>query len=323
MRASQDFLLDVLASIDHQSDLLDRILLVVIAQANLQAIASDHTLQLRYATLEAPPPDELRRPVSISAVATIIGIPFETARRRVRRLVDAGACELSNGGVRLPERSWAQPVVTSFLSGTYELARRLYVHLKADGDLPELMPHARQPRYNGSPPVRIVARAALDHFLRMVEVLTVGHGGLAMALVLLAAQRENLRPGQAAGNHGACTVGHALPARASRIARFLKLPETTVRRRLKQAAARGWCKLGKQGAIVTSTFATRPEYRAAERATYTSLFRLLGSLQSFGVLPLWDEPASPSSASLNVDRTDGYYEHDIGAAGGPIPLQAT
>ena len=38
-------------------------------------------------------PDEMRRPVSILSVASFLGLPYETVRRHMHRLVEDGWCE--------------------------------------------------------------------------------------------------------------------------------------------------------------------------------------------------------------------------------------
>ncbi len=48
------------------------------------------------------PPDSVRKPVSILAVAGSLGLPFETTRRHVSKLIAAGACKRVRGGVIVP-----------------------------------------------------------------------------------------------------------------------------------------------------------------------------------------------------------------------------
>jgi hypothetical protein len=48
------------------------------------------------------PPDELRRPVSVLALARSLDLPFETTRRHVQALEAAGRCVRVRGGVIVP-----------------------------------------------------------------------------------------------------------------------------------------------------------------------------------------------------------------------------
>ena len=56
----------------------------------------------RYAGLDQNPPDEARRPISIGRVAESLGLPYETARRHVARLLDTKVCVRVRGGVIVP-----------------------------------------------------------------------------------------------------------------------------------------------------------------------------------------------------------------------------
>jgi DNA-binding Lrp family transcriptional regulator len=56
----------------------------------------------RYAGLDENPPDAARRPISIGRVAESLGLPYETTRRHVARLIEAKVCERVRGGVIVP-----------------------------------------------------------------------------------------------------------------------------------------------------------------------------------------------------------------------------
>ena len=50
-----------------------------------------------YASMDSAPPDALRRPVSILAVAGTLGLPYETTRRHVQKLLKIGWCKRVKG----------------------------------------------------------------------------------------------------------------------------------------------------------------------------------------------------------------------------------
>jgi hypothetical protein len=57
----------------------------------------------RYAGEDEPPPDELRRPISIGRLAASLGFPYETMRQHVGRLVRADVCRQVEGGLIVPQ----------------------------------------------------------------------------------------------------------------------------------------------------------------------------------------------------------------------------
>src|SRR5665213_1096449 len=108
-RLAMAYLLDAIAVFRGGEHLLDALLTSAISQANVAPITRQADLQVTYAAPEAPPPDDMRRPVSINALATSLGLPFETVRRRVRGLLDRGTCESVGGGVIVPTRVVTSP----------------------------------------------------------------------------------------------------------------------------------------------------------------------------------------------------------------------
>src|ERR1041384_4981597 len=108
-RLANAFALDLVKLGGFGRDVIDALLLAAISQANVAQITRSPELQRQYATLDAAPPDELRRPVSINAIAGSLRIPFETARRRIAALKDLGVIKVTAHGVIVPQA----PLVSS------------------------------------------------------------------------------------------------------------------------------------------------------------------------------------------------------------------
>jgi hypothetical protein len=68
-------------------DLTLAIIYAAITQANLQPLSDDPALSSQYGALGAAPPDEIRRPISVHALAASLSMPYETTRRAVERLI--------------------------------------------------------------------------------------------------------------------------------------------------------------------------------------------------------------------------------------------
>jgi DNA-binding Lrp family transcriptional regulator len=300
MRASNALLLDTLAEIAFGDDLLDRIIVAAIGQANVEAIDSDPVLRRRYGALDDVPPDEFRRPISISAVAAAIGVPFETVRRRIQRLVAEGLCETGTDGVRLPTRVVARAENDRALTLMYGFTRGLYLRLKANGCLQDLMTPTDVPPFEGPPPIRAVVRLSYNHFLRMIGALVPAIGDLITALILVATLRENSEhtadlPSIIVSD-GLMSDDLKVPTTAARIAVVLGLGESTVSRRLSRLVREGRCLKRKGGVIVATAYVARPEIMALLEFNHTSLLRLLEPLQELGVLSAWDAEASGALA---------------------------
>lgn len=291
MRASNALLLDILTEMAFGDDPLDRIILIAVAEANVAAMASDPDLSRRYSTLDAPPPDELRQPVSVSAVAARTGIAFETIRRRIRQLAEEGLCELDASGVRVPTRVVARVENDAALTEICGLTRALYLQLRSNGCLDELADR-NMPPFAGTPPVRTIVRLAFSHFLRMMAGLVRAIGDLTTALILLATLRENAAHTadlpSAVVSPGLMPDVLKVPASTATIAAMLELSEATVGRRLTRLVREGRCLRRKGGVIVAAAYVQRPEIMALLEFNYTSLLRLFEPLQQLGILAAWE-----------------------------------
>ncbi|WP_304273384.1 helix-turn-helix domain-containing protein [Caulobacter segnis] len=100
-RAGADFLLDQLVegAASHDGDLLAALVLAALSSGNCAHLPAD-----RFATLDNPPPDRDRRPVSVRQIAQSLGQPYETVRRRFVALEAAGlVVRRGRGGFIVPE----------------------------------------------------------------------------------------------------------------------------------------------------------------------------------------------------------------------------
>jgi DeoR/GlpR family transcriptional regulator of sugar metabolism len=75
-----------------------------------------------FAVAEGTPPDEMRQPVSVYALAKSLSMPYETTRRYVARLVEEGLCIKVVGGILVPGSVLSTPRMEI-------LATRHYAHI--------------------------------------------------------------------------------------------------------------------------------------------------------------------------------------------------
>ena len=83
-------------------DLTRAVVFLTINAANTGYLLDDPELDRRFAEEEVYVPDEMRRPITRTAVSNAARIPFETARRHCNALVAAGWCkDLGPRGLRI------------------------------------------------------------------------------------------------------------------------------------------------------------------------------------------------------------------------------
>jgi predicted transcriptional regulator len=123
LRVSSEYMMhciDVLGRL-YDGDFLAGLIHTAIWMANVEAIRRGPE-NLQYGALPALPPDELRQPISVNALAISLRMPFETARRCVNRLLHEGLAIRVAKGLIVPGAVHAQPQML-------ECARTVHAHV--------------------------------------------------------------------------------------------------------------------------------------------------------------------------------------------------
>lgn len=296
-RLANGFALDLVKLGGFGRDVIDGLLLVAISQANVAQITRSPTLQRTYAALDQPPPDELRRPVSVSGIANSLRIPFETARRRINLLVDAGAVQVLDRGVIIPGAPLTSPYYRIGVEANYGLVRSLYFRLRGIG-LFEDLPRPNGPPFPAdNPPVRLVIRLSSDYLLRLAEPVSAHLGDIVTGLLLLDlihANTEHL-PDTEGGDADAGWTAESFvpdrlrrPARPAHLAERLGIPQETVRRHLKRLLEADQCERSENGYLVPARILSRAPFIQFMLDNQSHLHRLYAGLADFGVLSQWD-----------------------------------
>ena len=307
LRAANEFTLDLLQIYRAGRDFADAMILAALVQSNAAPVASRADLQRRYAFFSTPIPLDMRRAISVNAVSSSLGLPFETVRRRVRRLTDAGLVETTPQGLRFSGQVLRSELHREALEANYGVVRDLYLRLLRNdcASLMELPPHVEPSMLGAEPPLRIVWRAAADYFLRMTELIAPRYDHLIQAFVTMAVMRVNTLGLSDAvrgedGMEPAAFVPdeYRRPARASQVAALLGLPHETTRRNLLELAAAGRMERQRDGFMITAAILARAPVAEAWTANFRNMNRMFGDLAETGVLARWDaERAAAESAA--------------------------
>lgn len=296
-RLSLRFMLDLIELARDGGELLDPLILAAVIDANVAHLNARPELQHAYATLDSPPPDELRRPVSVNAVAQSLNLSFETVRRRVAHLAGRGLLSVTPKGVFVPQAllsSFGYEVLTM---ARYERLRAFYLDLKALDALPPLPP-AEACLPPEPPPVRICARAVSEYSLRVVEMLIRATGDPLSGLLLLALIRANTEhiPMEALVHRTALADHERRPVRSAELARQIRMPAETVRRHMVMLEKAGLCRRRPDGYVVSPETAGREKVLRLIEENAAGVHRALARLSRLGVLDLWDRQAATGAA---------------------------
>lgn len=186
------------ATLEHfgGGDPLTGVLALSIIEANVRHIIRDPVLALRYAGVDNPPPDDIRRPISVGALAASFSIPYDAARRRVADLEARGLCRRTTRGVYIPAIVLETEANRQALGRSLATVRALAADIHAAAPDFDLIGGAK-PVPGITPPVsqeRLAARFTAEYVLRFAERLTRTTADFGRGMILLAILEANYQP---------------------------------------------------------------------------------------------------------------------------------
>ncbi|CAN7284848.1 DeoR family transcriptional regulator [Phenylobacterium sp. LjRoot225] len=261
-RLTVGFLLDIGDLGRMATPMLDALLFAAVIEANVNRFNRDPALQAAHARLDSAPPDALRRPVSINALATSLRIPFETVRRHINQLVGQGMLVSTSGGVYAPTEVLAAPQFVAAMRGRYERVFRFYDDLRA-AELVEPLPCEPLPVDHPAAPVRAVGRVLSDYFFRTLDVLHRQVPDVLTAMVLLDVIRTSSGHISAAQEMVAIRAGwipeaERTPVRVAQVSRRLCIPYETTRRHVGWLVDKGFCRREGGGVLLSADYRQAP-----------------------------------------------------------------
>ncbi|MDP1736672.1 MAG: hypothetical protein Q8L23_04445 [Caulobacter sp.] len=135
LRASTTYFLhsvDLMARIVG-GDILRGVIFTAIVDANVRHIRPADVVSQAYSEAGDNLPDDLRRPISVHALALELDVPYETTRRHVNALIAGGYCLRAETGIIVPGSVIARDQMANALRRNFENLRRLVGDLRAGG----------------------------------------------------------------------------------------------------------------------------------------------------------------------------------------------
>jgi hypothetical protein len=299
------FMLDIAAIGRLEGRLLDALLIAAIIDANTNAVLRDPVQHAAYARVDTPPPDELRRLVSINALACSLRQPFETVRRHVKKLVAEGYCVLTPQGLYVPTSVIASPAFVATAQARYRRLFEFCEELRGI-DVVEPLPYRPFPAEDPRAPVRAVGRILSDYFFRTFEILTFGTPDPLTTVALLEVARSSSSNLSAAQVEATMRLGwipneQRTPVRVAQLARRIGAPYETTRRHIGWLVEHRLCVQAKGGVLPSEDYLLRlgaGAIVADNLGNLRRMFRLLATLEGE---PL-QRDAPPPSVREAADR---------------------
>ena len=135
VRASEGYFLQLvklMGELTGGGDILTGVLFVTIVFENTEIIRRMDGNSHAFAAVDDIPPDDMRQPVSIYSLAKSLGLPYETVRRYVNRMIDDGLCVKvgSKGGVIVPTSLLASPGMRAISTRHYAQSMKFFERVK-------------------------------------------------------------------------------------------------------------------------------------------------------------------------------------------------
>jgi hypothetical protein len=135
VRLSDEYFLRALRIISDLTggDMITAIVFRAVVAGNIGYLDTQSPEAALYGDLDTVPPDNLRRPVSILSVSGTLGMPYETTRRHVRKLIASGLCRMERTGVIAPAERLVGPAEEAAILANLANLRRLFRGLRKAG----------------------------------------------------------------------------------------------------------------------------------------------------------------------------------------------
>lgn len=295
---SLDFLLDVLEVGRRDRDLIDSLLVAAVVITNLSGTDREAEQMFAAAGVDRPVPDELRRPISINAIAQSLRMPFETARRRIRALEKAGTVVSTPAGLYVPGAILTTPEYLQIVFARHRRLGEFYHELMRNGVLPAPTPAVPAlPVAAGA--VRISNRTMGEYVLRVADTLFELVGDPLGSLILVDMLRANLK-----GLDDAARLrwledplGVSIPARVAGIAARQQLSSETCRRHILRLVDAGFCEKVGGGYVAKGPPGIGDTIDRLVTDNLANVQRLFSRLRQLGVLALWDVTPAPGASA--------------------------
>ena len=235
------------------------------------------TLVGRQSLTGAPGEVPVGTPISMHALAASLSWPYETVRRHVHALIEAGIFDRLPQGVISTPQILSTPPMPELLAITHDSFVRLVEDLAALGIA---LPKARA----GLPyDPGIAIQAAADLMLAVADTNRAVHGDMAELVIYSTILCGNVRrfahDRVLALRYADQTMSPPpelwLPVRASVVARVIGISEGTVRRRVAAMLADGRLEQRRAGLVVSEGWLNQPDSVATSTVSYHNIRRLL------------------------------------------------
>ena len=269
-------------------DLISTMMFLTISRDNVREVTIQSQAAGTYAGLDDIPPDNLRRPVTVYALAKELGLPYETARRHANKLVAAGLVARSEEGLVIPAQVYSREAMLASVKLNWQEALRFIQALAVYGV------RAEAPAGTVAPDVRRqVLRVSVEFLLESLAMLMtamdVDFLGALLCIAITRGNTQHLTEDPSVPYAGLAEVPPdelRRPVSVYQLAKSLRLPYETTRRHVGQLEAATFVERAAGGGlIVPLRVLLIPSLMSGVEINWQATMRFLTALAQLGVVP--------------------------------------
>jgi predicted transcriptional regulator len=272
------------------------LIFLTIAHANVEHLGRDRGMAWNYAQ---EPSDEVRRPISVHALAQSLTFPPETTRRHVHKMIARGMCRrVGEGGVIATQAYLASPEVVAAMAEIVDNFDRLIADFHSVGaDLGSVTDHVPAPAMTADDPrnrANMIFHAVCKFALKVIVNGLPLYEDIMANVVFTAVFSANTRDiavnpkltWRYAADENVAPDHIRKPVTVRELATSLAIPYSTVYRQVLQMVEKGMLIRRDGGVVLPRQIILMPDMIAAGDRMRTWFFAMLRDLKAEGQDPL-------------------------------------
>lgn len=267
-------------------DLVSTLMFLAITRDNTRDLTVDSQTSGAYSGMDQIPPDDLRRPVSVYALARELGLPYETARRHANKLAAAGLAKRSGEGLLIPAEVHARPAMLRGVENNWDETLRFVQALAAFGVRAEAAAHPA-PKDVRRQVVRVSMEFLLESLALLTKAMDLDFLSALLGIAITRGNTQHLTEDPAAPYASLNEMppdSLRKPVSVYSLAKSLRLPYETTRRNVGQLIAAGYCDRSPGGGlIVPLRVVAIPTLMTGVEQNWQAALRHLNALAQIGV----------------------------------------
>ena len=269
-------------------DLISSMMFMTISRDNVRDVTIQSQTSGAYGGLDDIPPDFLRRPVTVYALAKDLGLPYETARRHANKLVAADLVARSEEGLVIPAKVYGRESMLAAVELNWHETLR-FIQALAEYGVRAAPSERSAPADVRRQALRVSVEFLLESLAMLMSGMDVDFLGALLCIAITRGNTQHLTEDPCVPYAGLAEVppDHLRrPVSVYHLAKSLRLPYETTRRHVGQLEAATYLERAPGGGLIVPLRVLMiPSLMSGVETNWQATMRYLTALAQLGVTP--------------------------------------